>query len=155
MSKTWWGEKFLEALKSFTEERRLARGNAYSKPRRLSKYSQKQNIVSASMMGNMNPYFGVYKTPYYKTKITFTKVSDPESIIKKIGNDPLLLAKLITRELPSSISFILPSTKDDIDTSCSCPDWQNPCKHVAGLYLKIAEEIKVNNLKYSKSIKPS
>jgi uncharacterized Zn finger protein len=146
VNKTWWGEEFLEALKSFTEEGRLSRGSAYRTPRRLSEYKQKQNVVSATMMGNMNPYFGVYKTPYYKTKIAFTKISNPESIVNNIENDPLLLAKLITRELPSSISFILPQSKKDIETSCSCPDWENPCKHVAGLYLKIAEMIDHNPL---------
>ena len=146
MSKTWWGEEFLEALKSFIEEGRLSRGSAYRTPRRLFAYKQKQNVVSATMMGNMNPYFGVYKTPYYKTKIVFTKISNSEFIVNNIENDPLLLAKLITRELPSSISFILPQSKKDIETSCSCPDWDNPCKHVAGLYLKIAEMIDHNPL---------
>ena len=76
----------------------------------------------------------------------FSKINSPESIINNIENDPLLLAKLITRELPSSISFILPQSKKDIETSCSCPDWDNPCKHVAGLYLKIAEMIDHNPL---------
>jgi len=74
-------------------------------------------------MGNINPYFGVHKIPYYKTKIIFSKINNPESIVNNIENDPLLLAKLITRELPSSISFILPQRKKDIETSCSCPDW--------------------------------
>ena len=146
MSKTWWGEEFLEALKSFIEEGRLSRGSAYRTPRRLSEYKQKQNIISATMMGNINPYFGVHKTPYYKTKIIFAKINNSESIVSNIENDPLLLAKLITRELPSSISFILPQSKKDIETSCSCPDWENPCKHVAGLYLKIAEMIDHNPL---------
>ena len=146
MSKTWWGEKFLEALKSFIEEGRLSRGSAYRTSRRLSEYEQKQNIISATMMGNINPYFGVHKTPYYKTKIIFTKINNPESIINNIENDPLLLAKLITRELSTGISFILPQSKKDIETSCSCPDWENPCKHVAGLYLKIAEMIDHNPL---------
>jgi uncharacterized Zn finger protein len=146
VSKTWWGEEFLEALKSFIEEGRLSRGSAYRTPKRLSEYKQKQNIISATMTGNINPYFGVHKTPYYKTKIIFTKISNPESIINNIEHDPLLLAKLITRELPSSISFILPQSKKDVETSCSCPDWENPCKHVAGLYLKIAEMIDHNPL---------
>ena len=146
MSKTWWGEKFLEALKSFIEEGRLSRGSAYSSSRRLSKYKQEQNIISATMMGNINPYFGIHKVPYYKTKIVFTKVKNIETILDNIENDPLLLAKLITRELPMSISFILPQTKKDIATSCSCPDWENPCKHVAGLYLKIAQSIDHNPL---------
>jgi uncharacterized Zn finger protein len=146
VSKTWWGEEFLEALKSFIEEGRLSRGSAYRTPRRLSKYEQKYNVISATMTGNINSYFGVHKTPYYKTKIIFTKISNPESIINNIEHDPLLLAKLITRELPSSISFILPQSNKDIETSCSCPDWENPCKHIAGLYLKIAEMIDHNPL---------
>ena len=146
MSKTWWGDKFLEALKSFIDEGRLSRGRAYCTPRRLSKYQQKQSSVSARMMGNANPYFGIYKVPYYRTKIIFSKIIDEKSIMSNIENDPLLIAKLITRELPASVSFILPRNQDDIQTSCSCPDWQNPCKHIAGLYLKIANEIDHNPL---------
>ena len=145
-NKTWWGEKFLEALKTFIEEGRLKRGSANRTANRLSNYQQKQNQVSATMMGNINPYFGVYKVPYNKSKIVFSKLSNGESIINNIENDPLLLAKLVTRELPSGISNILPQSSKDIDTSCSCPDWENPCKHIAGLYLKIAEEIDYNPL---------
>jgi len=146
VNKTWWGEKFLEALKSFIEEGRLRRGTAYRTPKRVSKYTQKQNIVTATMMGNVNPYFGIHKVPYYKIKITFTTVDNADTIVNSIENDPLLLAKLITRELPASVSFILPCSDKDIKTSCSCPDWENPCKHIAGLYLKIAEEIDHNPL---------
>jgi len=146
MNKTWWGEKFLEALKSFIEEGRLKRGTAYRTPTRLSQYTQEQNIVSATMMGNVNPYFGIHKVPYYQTKIIFTTIDNPDAVINNIENDPLLLAKLITRELPASVSFILPCSNKDIKTSCSCPDWENPCKHIAGLYLKIAEEIDHNPL---------
>lgn len=145
-NKTWWGEKFLEALTSFIEEGRLKRGSAYRRPNRLSNYQQEQNIVSARMMGNINPYFGVYKVPYYKSKIVFSKLPNAVSIINNIENDPLLLAKLVTRELPVTISTILPQNSNDMKTSCSCPDWENPCKHIAGLYLKIAEEIDYNPL---------
>ncbi|WP_341757952.1 SWIM zinc finger family protein [Candidatus Tisiphia endosymbiont of Ditula angustiorana] len=145
-NKTWWGEKFLEVLKSFIEEGRLQRGSAYRTPNRLSNYRQEQNTVSATMMGNINPYFGVYKVPYYNSQITFSKLSNAASIISNIESDPLLLAKLVTRELPSTISTILPQNSKEIETSCSCPDWENPCKHIAGLYLKIAEEIDYNPL---------
>lgn len=145
-NKTWWGEKFLEVLKSFIEEGRLQRGSAYRTPNRLSNYRQEQNTVSATMMGNINPYFGVYKVPYYNSQITFSKLSNAAFIISNIESDPLLLAKLVTRELPSTISTILPQNSKEIETSCSCPDLENPCKHIAGLYLKIAEEIDYNPL---------
>lgn len=145
-NKTWWGEKFLEALTSFIDEGRLNRGKAYRTPNRLSKYLQKGNSVSATMTGNKNPYFGVYKVPYYKTKITFSKLQNADLLSSNIENDPLLLAKLITRELPKTIASILPQNSNDIETSCSCPDWQNPCKHIAGLYFRIANEIDYNPL---------
>ena len=28
----------------------------------------------------------------------------------------------------------------DLDTDCSCPDWSNPCKHIAAVYLLLGEE---------------
>jgi len=146
MSKTWWGEKFIEALTSFIDESRLSRGRAYRSPFRLSQYSQKGNSAKATVRGNINPYFGVYETPYYKTEITFKTLKNWAEMLEEITEDPLILAKLITRELPTSIAKILPQTSKDMTTRCSCPDWQNPCKHVAGLYFKLAEEIDHNPL---------
>ena len=31
-------------------------------------------------------------------------------------------------------------TADDVAMSCSCPDWANPCKHIAAVYYLLAEE---------------
>jgi len=33
---------------------------------------------------------------------------------------------------------LLPASPADLKTACSCPDWANPCKHVAGTYYKVA-----------------
>ena len=33
---------------------------------------------------------------------------------------------------------MLPRTRQEIRSSCSCPDWANPCKHVAGVYYHVA-----------------
>ena len=30
---------------------------------------------------------------------------------------------------------MFPDRQDDLKTDCSCPDWSNPCKHVAAVYL--------------------
>ena len=34
---------------------------------------------------------------------------------------------------------LFPSTQDDLQTACSCPDWANPCKHIAAVYYILAE----------------
>jgi uncharacterized Zn finger protein len=140
-NKTWWGEQFKEALCSFIDTSRLARGSAYKSDLRIVDYVQKENKVNATMKGNINSYFGVDTIPYYKTKITFTSLQNVEQLLHDMENDPLVLAKLASKELPVSISKLLPKSKHDVTTSCSCPDYENPCKHVAGLYLRLAEKI--------------
>ncbi|MGH7861828.1 MAG: SWIM zinc finger family protein [Candidatus Dormibacteraceae bacterium] len=36
---------------------------------------------------------------------------------------------------------LLPGGKRDFTTTCSCPDWGDPCKHVAGLCYLLASEL--------------
>jgi len=35
---------------------------------------------------------------------------------------------------------LLPQSRKDLKTDCSCPDWANPCKHIAGVYYLVASE---------------
>ena len=34
----------------------------------------------------------------------------------------------------------LPGELRDLQTDCSCPDWSNPCKHIAAVYYLLGEE---------------
>jgi uncharacterized Zn finger protein len=36
---------------------------------------------------------------------------------------------------------LLPAGRKDLKTDCSCPDYVNPCKHIAGLYYFIAAQL--------------
>ena len=38
----------------------------------------------------------------------------------------------------SSVS-LFPTSADELDSACSCPDWENPCKHIAAVYYLLAE----------------
>jgi uncharacterized Zn finger protein len=144
--KTWWGESFVSALEGFIDPGRLTRGRAYRTDSRILKFEQNDNHVKATIRGNINPYFGVTKEPRYKVDIKFKKISVPqrEDAIKQIGNNASWLSKLILNEIPTDIdeafssSYLLPKSYEDVDASCSCPDWDNPCKHIAGVYYRIA-----------------
>src|SRR5260370_8185258 len=35
---------------------------------------------------------------------------------------------------------LLPQKHSDLKTNCSCPDWSNPCKHIAAVYYLLGEE---------------
>src|SRR5258708_26284798 len=36
---------------------------------------------------------------------------------------------------------LLPHSERDFKTSCSCPDYANPCKHIAGVYYLLASAL--------------
>ena len=36
---------------------------------------------------------------------------------------------------------LLPQSEKDFKTTCSCPDWSNPSKHIAGVYYLVASQL--------------
>jgi len=148
MSRTWWGERFLEALEQCTDPGRLSRGRSYSRPGRMLSFSIKGAEISARLRGNINPYFGVYKEPRYTVKIHLKPIPAKKwkQILRRLARNAGWLTRLLMNEMPDDIEgafkgsgvSLLPRSRADLNTACTCPDWANPCKHVAGTYYKVA-----------------
>jgi len=149
LGKTWWGSRFIEALDGFTDSGRLQRGRGYSSDRRILAFDIADGTVSATVRGNVNPYYGVYKEPRYKTRIRMAPIpaQDWKRAIAYLGSNAALVSKLLMNEMPENIddafagiklSLLPRSRKDFALTDCSCPDYANPCKHVAGVYYRLA-----------------
>ena len=150
-SRTWWGQRFLEALEQFTDPARLGRGRSYASGGRIIEYTLVKGTVKARVRGSINPYFGVYKEPIYKTSITIKSITaaDWTKVIRQIASRADLITKLLMNEMPDTIEdafselglHLLPHSERDFETSCSCPDWANPCKHIAGVYYLLASAL--------------
>ena len=150
-SRTWWGQRFIEALEEFTDPARLGRGRSYASGGRILEYTLNKGTVTAKVRGSINPYFGVYKEPIYKTSITIKAISSDnwEMVIRQIASRADLVTKLLMNEMPDTIEdafselglHLLPHSELDFKTSCSCPDWANPCKHIAGVYYLLASAL--------------
>jgi uncharacterized Zn finger protein len=150
-SRTWWGQRFIEALEQFTDPARLGRGRSYASGGRILDYTLAKGTVTAKVRGSINPYFGVYKEPIYKTSITLKAISsaDWKKAIRHIASRADLVTKLLMNEMPDTIEdafsglglHLLPHSESDFETSCSCPDWANPCKHIAGVYYLLASAL--------------
>ena len=146
LHKTWRGEAFVESLTQFIDSGRLARGKAYRTDHRILKFEISDGRVTATVRGNKNPYFGVYKEPKYKVSLNFKQIQQQAwtKIIANICNNPAWLAKLMLNEIPDNLGqafgefSLLPKRFSDINSNCSCPDHTNPCKHMAGVYYRIA-----------------
>jgi uncharacterized Zn finger protein len=46
----------------------------------------------------------------------------------------------IERFFQSAGLSLFPGKSKDLKTECSCPDWSNPCKHIAAVYYLLGEE---------------
>lgn len=150
-SRTWWGQRFIAALEQFTDPARLGRGRSYARGGRILDYTLANGTVTARVRGSINPYFGVYKEPIYKTSITIKAITATNwtKVIRQIASRADLVTKLLMNEMPDTIEdaftaldlHLLPHSQRDFETVCSCPDYANPCKHIAGVYYLLASAL--------------
>jgi len=150
-SRTWWGQRFIAALEEFTDPARLGRGRSYASGGRILEYTLARGTVTARVRGSINPYFGVYKEPIYRTTITIKAISSADwtKAIRQIASRADLVTKLLMNEMPDTIEdafsglglHLLPHSERDFVTDCSCPDYANPCKHIAGVCYLLASAL--------------
>ena len=148
MTKTWWGERLLDALEDFTDSGRLARGRAYASDHRVKQWLINKGIVKAKIRGNKNPYFGVYKEPTYNTEVYMAHLTQAQwkKIIARLTQRASFIAKLLVDEIPENIeevfaefkTHLLPNSYKDFKVACDCPDYAVPCKHIAGVCYRLA-----------------
>ncbi|BAT56784.1 hypothetical protein NOS3756_57960 (plasmid) [Nostoc sp. NIES-3756] len=150
-SRTWWGERFIKALEGFTDNGRLQRGRSYARAGKVKSFDIDKNIITAKVRGSVNPYFGVYKEPTYNIVIEITPIAKNRwnEAIKNISSKASIVSRLLLNEVPENIEEIfsqmglhlLPHSNKDFKTKCSCPDYANPCKHIAGVYYLVASQL--------------
>jgi len=142
MGKTWWGRRWIESLEAFTHGARLSRGRSYARRGQVISIEIGKGIVEATVQGTRKRPYGV--------KIKVKTLSDAawERMAEALSGRALYAARLMAGEMPEEIEEVFrklgyslfPSRRDDLMTGCSCPDWANPCKHVAAVYYLLAEE---------------
>jgi uncharacterized Zn finger protein len=150
-SRTWWGQRFITALEKLMDSGRLSRGRSYARNGKVLNFEIKGGLITAQVRGSVNPYFGVYKEPLYVTTIDFKSISPANwsAAIAYVASKASLISRLMLNEIPDNIDdafakldlHLLPSRKNDFKTQCSCPDWSNPCKHIAGVYYLLAAQL--------------
>jgi len=150
-SRTWWGRRFIAALEQFTDPARLGRGRSYASGGRILDYHIADGTVTARVRGSINPYFGVYKEPIYRTSITLKPIAAANwtKVIAHLASRADLVTKLLMNEMPDTLEVaftglglhLLPHSQRDFANTCSCPDYANPCKHIAGVYYLLASAL--------------
>jgi uncharacterized Zn finger protein len=142
---TWWGKRWIGALERLSRnyQNRLARGRNYARAGRVHDLEVAGGRVTARVTGSR-------ASPY---KVTLRVAAlDGGAWNKAIGvmsRQVLFAAELLAGRMPEHIDnafraagrSLFPATEKDLATECSCPDYANPCKHVAATHYVLGEAL--------------
>jgi len=138
---SWWAKRWIAVLESFDWGSRLQRGRSYARRGQVVSIDVEAGRVRAKVQGSR-------ATPY-KVQITIPPLTDAQwdHVIERMAQQAIFAAKLLAGEMPQNIEeafaaagvSLFPQSTSDITTACSCPDWANPCKHIAAVYYLLGE----------------
>ena len=141
---TPWGRWFIDVLDSYQMGERLERGRRYANAGKVLSLELTEGRAAAKVEGKSNPF--------YRVVISFPPLKDAEKVYQMIESDLLLFTQIASGELPETFLqklkkegiSLIPGRWREMKRSCSCPDYGDPCKHMAALYYIIAREIDAN-----------
>jgi uncharacterized Zn finger protein len=141
IGETWWSKRWVGVLESFSMGTRLTRGRSYARQGQVISIDVEPGMVKAKVQGS--------QPRPYNVKIKLKPLSDQEwdKVTDAMASQALFAAKLLAGEMPLNIEeafdavnvALFPTAATDLDTDCSCPDYANPCKHIAAVYYLLAE----------------
>jgi uncharacterized Zn finger protein len=139
--KNWWANRWIEALKALMDSGRLSRGRSYARRGQVLDIHIDASEVSSRVQGSR-------RTPYW-VNIYLKPLSDRQwdAVFDALAEQALFAAQLLNGEMPADIEEVFdavrvplfPERSGDLETDCTCPDWANPCKHVAAVYYLLGE----------------
>ncbi len=138
----WWARRWVGLLEGFGIGARLNRGRSYARRGQVLSIDISEGQVKAHVQGS-------YPEPY-KITINVKPLSEADwrRLAGVLSTQAIFAAKLLAGEMPNEIEEVFndtglplfPTRLRDLETECSCPDWSNPCKHIAAVYYLIGEE---------------
>lgn len=137
----WWSRRFLGVLESFALGSRLTRGKNYARRGQVLSLTVAPGMVSASVQGSRaKPYKVTIALPTF-SELVWAKVE------VSLAEQAIHSARLLAGEMPGDLEEVFtaagaplfPRQVQDLNMSCSCPDWEVPCKHLAATFYLLAE----------------
>lgn len=137
----WWANRWIQTLKGLMDSGRLSRGRSYARKGQVREINIEPGRISARVQGSR-------RTPY-QVSIELRPLQDRQwdKVFDALAEQAIFAAQLLNGEMPTDIEQVFeaarvplfPASRDDLETNCSCPDWANPCKHIAAVYYLLGE----------------
>jgi uncharacterized Zn finger protein len=140
-SQNWWARRWIESMEQLVDPARLQRGRSYARSGQVLSLQENPYGIEALVQGS--------RPAPYKVIIQVTPLTDEQwdLVTDAMAEQALFTAQLLAGEMPANIEdafetagiSLFPKLAGDLYSSCSCPDWANPCKHVAATHYILAD----------------
>jgi uncharacterized Zn finger protein len=135
-------DRWIAALTPLMDSARLSRGRSYARRGQVMDINIKPGQVASRVQGS--------RPKPYKVTILLQPLSDRqwETVLDALAKQAIFAAQLLNGEMPPDVEQVFqavkeplfPAKRGDLQTNCSCPDWANPCKHIAAVYYLLGEQ---------------
>jgi uncharacterized Zn finger protein len=137
----WWSRRFIDVLESLGLSTRLSRGRNYARSGQVLSLSIGTGHVTAKVQGS--------RVKPYSVKLTVDPLTTRQwrRVEEALAARAIFRARLLAGEMPAEIEEVFadcgtplfPHSARDLEMTCSCPDWEVPCKHLAAVCYVLAE----------------
>lgn len=143
MAETWWSRRFVEVLESYGLGARMQRGRRYARAGQVLTLQVRAATIAAQVQGSR-------RTPYLVTVSLPEPTTDQWAAIDRAMRSKIgFVARLLAGEVPTDLESVFasagvalfPLTWSEVRADCSCPDWENPCKHIAAVLYVFADQL--------------
>jgi uncharacterized Zn finger protein len=139
--KNWWADRWIKSLTRLMDSGRLSRGRSYARRGQVLDIDVEPGEISSRVQGSR-------RRPY-SVSIRLKPLNDRqwEVVFDALAEQAIFSAQMLNGEMPTDIEQVFdavqvplfPHSRGDLETTCSCPDWANPCKHIAAVYYLLGE----------------
>jgi len=143
MGQAWWSRQWIAALERILDAGRLGRGRSYARRGQVVDIAIGPRGITAKVQGS--------RAKPYAVALALAPLDDGAwaRVLDALAAEARFSAQLLAGEMPNDVEdaflgagmHLLPYTAADLKTDCSCPDWSNPCKHVAAVHYLLAEAL--------------
>ena len=138
-ARSWWGQRWNDILYGYIDEGRLSRGRNYARRGQVASIDVEKGVVRGVVQGSE-------RQPYKLTiKVRRLTKKEWERVADSLMARPAIAAKLMAGQMPEELEDVFEDAglslfPDDVKSECDCYDWENPCKHIAAVYLILSEQ---------------
>lgn len=135
-AKNWWARRWIQAMERLMDVPRLQRGRTYARAGQVLSLEEMKGGMTAKVQGS--------RQKPYRVSVRLKPLTDEQwdKVLDVLADRAIFAAQLLSGEMPYDIEeafstaevSLFPADRDDLLMECSCPDWANPCKHIAATF---------------------